>query len=156
MMQVKTMKLRNAYLLFYERKTPIDIQSDDEKESEKTVSNVSVPIGGDEKMTDDTVSKEADIEMDTVMSSRGNTTVQGVPLSTEIEQKILYENQKYWQNRFLFGNEYHEFVYDLSLNWNTSCLIPKEFLTKNNDFHLVNQQCPQEYLKDLSIPDPID
>ena len=35
MMQVKTMKLRNAYLLFYERKTPIDIQSDDEKESEK-------------------------------------------------------------------------------------------------------------------------
>ena len=92
MMQVKTMKLRNAYLLFYERKTPIDIQSDEEKESEKTVSNVSVPIGGDEKMTDDTVSKEADIEMDTVMSSRGNTTVQVVPLSTEIEQKILYEN----------------------------------------------------------------
>jgi hypothetical protein len=35
-------------------------------------------------------------------------------------------------------------------------LIPKEFLTKNNDFHIVNQQCPQEYLKDLSIPDPID
>ena len=150
------MKLRNAYLLFYERKTPIDIQSDDEKESEKTVSNVSVPIGGDEKMVDDTISKDADIEMDAVMSSRGNTSVQVVSLSSDIEQKILYENQKYWQNRFLFGNEYHEFVYDLSLNWNTSCLIPKEFLTKNNDFHIVNQQCPQEYLKDLSIPDPID
>ena len=156
MMQVKTMKLRNAYLLFYERKTPIDIQSDDEKESEKTISNVSVPIGGDEKMVDDTISKEGDIEMDAVMSSRGNITYQPVPLSSDIEQKILYENQKYWQNRFLFGNEYHEFVYDLSLNWNTSCLIPKEYLTKNNDFHLVNQQCPQEYLKDLSIPDPSD
>ena len=52
-----------------------------------------MPIGGDEKMTDDTVSKEADIEMDTVMSSRGNTTVQAVPLSTEIEQKILYEKR---------------------------------------------------------------
>jgi hypothetical protein len=139
MMQVKTMKLRNAYLLFYERKTPIDIQSDDEKESEKTVSNVSVPIGGDEKMVDDSIAKDADIEMDAVMSSRGNTSVQAVSLSSDIEQKILYENQKYWQNRFLFGNEYHEFVYDLSLNWNTSCLIPKEFLTKNNDFHIVNQ-----------------
>jgi hypothetical protein len=70
--------------LFYERKTPIDIQSDDEKESEKTVSNLSVPIGGGEKMTDDTRSKEADIQMDTVLSSRGNTTVQAVLLSTDI------------------------------------------------------------------------
>ena len=70
MMQVKSMKLRNAYLLFYERKTPIEIQSDDEKESEKTVSNVSVSIGGDEKMTDE-AAKDGDIEMDAVMSSRG-------------------------------------------------------------------------------------
>ena len=48
------MKLRNAYLLFYERKTPVEIQSDDEKESEKTVSAASVPLGEDQKMADET------------------------------------------------------------------------------------------------------
>ena len=72
------------------------------------------------------------------MSSRGLVPLQTLSIANEIEDKIHYENQKYWQNRFLFGNEFHEFVYDLSLNWNTSCLIPKEFLSKNNDFHIVN------------------
>ena len=152
------MKLRNAYLLFYERKSPVDIQSDEEKESEKTVSNTSVPVGGDEKMTDVTMItgvQSADVEMEG-MSSRGLVPLKSVAIASDIEQKIQYENQKYWQNRFLFGNEYHEFVYDVSLNWNTSCIIPKEFLSKNNDFALVKQQCPPEYLKDTSIADPID
>jgi hypothetical protein len=40
MMQIKSMKWRNAYLLFYERKTPIDINSDEEEESLKTKDNV--------------------------------------------------------------------------------------------------------------------
>lgn len=119
MMQVKSMKLRNAYLLFYERKSPVEIQSDDEKESEKTVSNVSEPI--DVKMTEEGA-KDADVEMDVMMSSRGAVPLSNIPsvtIASEIEKKIIDENQKYWQNRFLFGNEYHEFVYDLSLNWNT-------------------------------------
>jgi hypothetical protein len=29
-------------------------------------------------------------------------------------------------------------------------------LTKNNDFDLVRQQCPEEYKCDPNIPDPID
>jgi len=62
--------------------------------------------------------------------------------SSDIEAKIAYENQKYWQNRFLFGVEYHEFIYDLALYWNTLCLIPKSFLTKNDDFHLLGVQKP--------------
>ena len=33
MMQLKTMKWRNAYLLFYERNSPEDINTDDEKEA---------------------------------------------------------------------------------------------------------------------------
>lgn len=36
MQQIKTMKWRNAYLLFYERKVPVDITSDEEKEAEKS------------------------------------------------------------------------------------------------------------------------
>lgn len=65
---MKSMKWRNAYLLFYERKEPVDIASDDEKESEKTNS----------------VSKE-DIEM--VPSKSTDITI-----LSEIEEKIAYEN----------------------------------------------------------------
>ncbi len=36
MVQMKSMKWRNAYLLFYERKVPVDIISDEEKEGEKS------------------------------------------------------------------------------------------------------------------------
>lgn len=36
MVQMKSMKWRNAYLLFYERKVPVDMESDDEKELDKT------------------------------------------------------------------------------------------------------------------------
>jgi hypothetical protein len=35
MVQMKSMKWRNAYLLFYERKTPIEISSDDEEKISK-------------------------------------------------------------------------------------------------------------------------
>ena len=77
-------------------------------------------------------------------------------LMEEIEEKIAYENQKYWQNRFLFGNEYNEFVWDISLNWNTSCIIPKNYLTKNDDFHIHNWLKPLEYERDETIMEPID
>lgn len=76
---------------------------------------------------------------------------------SDIESKIAYENYKYWQNRFLFGNEYHEFVYNISLYWNTSCIIPKNFLTKNDDFHLLPHEVkPVEYYKDVLISEPVD
>ncbi len=105
-----------------------------------------------------------DIEMQVVQSNTSSITRQplipakstSVTLPNEIEEKIFYENQKYWQNRFLFGTEYHEFVYDIALNWNTSNLIPKNYLTKNNDFHLVGYPCPKEYEKNPNLPDPID
>lgn len=82
--------------------------------------------------------------------------MQGLTILEEIEQKIAYENQKYWQNRFLFGQEYAEFVYDISLNWNTAMVIPKNYLTKNDDFHLTLISKPPEYEKDETILDPID
>lgn len=130
-MMMKSMKWRNAYLLFYERKTPCDVVSDEE--AEKTASK-----------------GQEDIEMQTDDSPKEFSIL------SEIEEKIAYENQKYWQNRFLFGNEYHEFVYDISLNWNTSNIIPKNNLTKNNDFHIVGYPMPKEYERDLTIPEPLD
>jgi hypothetical protein len=76
------------------------------------------------------------------MQMAKQTSVAELAILSEIEEKIAYENQKYWQNRFLFGNEYHEFVYDVGLNWNTSNIIPKNYLTKNNDFHIVPFSMP--------------
>jgi len=132
MVQMKSMKWRNAYLLFYERKMKEDPVDEDEEDAKKVMTTQS-----------------SDPNSDAIMQSQNNAL-------SEIEQKIAYENQKYWQNRFLFGNEYHELIYDISLNWNTECLIPRHFLTKNDDFHLVGMNKPQEYLSDLSIPEPVD
>ena len=98
---------------------------------------------------------EEDVEM--AMSSRGQLgPIPSIAINSEIEQKITYENQKYWQNRFLFGAEYHEFVQDVSLYWNTSNIIAKNYLSKNNDFKLHGYNCPKEYEQNVSIPDPLD
>lgn len=80
----------------------------------------------------------------------------GLSILDEIEEKIAYENQKYWQNRFLFGSEYNEFVYEISQFWNTSCIVNKTFLTKNDDFHIYNQAKPIEYERDDNILEPAD
>ena len=40
--------------------------------------------------------------------------------------------------------------------WNTSEIIPKNVLSKNNDFHLNNSQCPPEYKSNPNILDPMD
>ena len=80
MMQMKSMKWRNAYLLFYERKLKEDIEFDEQD-------NMKV-VKADEKESQN---------------------IQG-----DIEHKIAHENQKYWQNRFLFANEYTEFVLNIS------------------------------------------
>lgn len=45
---------------------------------------------------------------------------------------------------------------DVSLYWNTNNIIPKNYLTKNNDFHIVGQPMPKEYERDLNIPEPLD
>lgn len=126
-MQMKSMKWRNAYILLYERKVPVDVQSDEEEEASKT-------------------KETKDVEM--------NPT--GLSILEEIEEKIAYENQKYWQNRFLFGSEYNEFVYDIAQTWNTSCIIPKYFLTKNDDFHIYGYPKPPEYERDDTIMEPVD
>jgi len=69
MVQMKSMKWRNAYLLFYERKNPVDIVSDEEKDNEKSSS----------------LNKE-DVEMKNIHSPLE------VNILSDIEEKIAYEN----------------------------------------------------------------
>ena len=132
MVQMKTMKWRNAYILIYERKSPIDVVDTDE-EAEKSSSF-----------------KKEDVDMRNVHTS------QELCIQSEIEEKIAYENQKYWQNRFLFANEFHEFVQDIALYWNTSCIIPNAFLTKNDDSAITGFPIPDEYLNEKLFPEPLD
>lgn len=57
-----------------------------------------------------------------------------------IQQKILLENQKYWQNKFLFGSEYFEFVSEVTHYWDTAHIVPLRCINKNNDSHIVGFQ----------------
>jgi len=132
-MNMRTMKWRNAYLLFYERVMQDDVEEDEEPREVKDVEMVNTTGGTTAP------SQQAYEKMDSSV----------IKIQKDIEEKILYENQKYWQNRFLFGSEYHEFVSELCLQWNTSDYIFRGYLSKNNDFQLLNQTMPQEY---MSIP----
>lgn len=73
MVQMKSMKWRNAYLLFYERKIPEDMESEEEKECDKSKST----------------SRE-DVEM------KNLSQTQELDILSDIEEKIAYENIKYW------------------------------------------------------------
>jgi hypothetical protein len=42
------------------------------------------------------------------------------------------------------------------MNWNTSNIIAKNYLTKNNDPHLAKLPIPEEYKTNPNIPDPLD
>jgi prolyl oligopeptidase PreP (S9A serine peptidase family) len=50
-----------------------------------------------------------------------------------IQLKIAFENRNYWQNKFLFAQEYFDFVADLSYSWDTSENTPLNSLKKNDD-----------------------
>ena len=143
------MKWRNAYLLLYSRKMQEDVFEEDEEETKKT----HLKQQQQQQQVLQTTASSSNHSVDVEMLS-ANTTV-NEELS-EIEMKIAYENQKYWQNRFLFGTEYHELIYDITLNWNTACIVPKQYQTKNDDYHIVGFPRPIEYLSDSSIPELLD
>lgn len=67
MMQMKTMKWRNAYLLFYERKSTNEFSSDEEVEKSESVNNM-------------------DVEMKNIQ------TTMDINIPNDIEEKILYDN----------------------------------------------------------------
>lgn len=54
--------------------------------------------------------------------------------------KIALENRKYWQNKFLFAQEYFDFVSDLSHSWDTSDNTPLKCMKINDDEHITGQQ----------------
>jgi hypothetical protein len=50
--------------------------------------------------------------------------------------KIRLENQKYWQNKFLFGKEYADFVEEVAHFWDMGKMVPLTVLNRNDDSHI--------------------
>jgi len=109
--QQKYMKFRNAYLLVYKR-----------------------------KLTDDSklVKKESEDQQEDVAKYQLGSYELQLDVTSPLYRKIAADNHKYWQNRFLFGAEYFEFVQQVILYWNTNRVIPYEVSWRNNDYHLLN------------------
>ena len=63
-----------------------------------------------------------------------------------IQQNIRLENQKYWQNKFLFGKEYLQFVTEITHYWDTANITPIKSLNRNRDEQIVRfvQRFPED------------
>jgi hypothetical protein len=121
-MQMRTLKWRNAYMLLYERKNQEYRVQQEEEEI----------IASKDKKEDP--NKQIDSMVD---EENGNKAPKLCEPEHPIQQKILLENQKYWQNKFLFGSEYFEFISEVTHYWDTAQMVPLTTINKNNDGHLV-------------------
>jgi ubiquitin carboxyl-terminal hydrolase 9/24 len=56
-----------------------------------------------------------------------------IKVPQDIKDMISNYNQKYWQSRFLFSQEYADAVNELIMYWNTSKIIASEHPVRNDD-----------------------
>lgn len=117
MMQMKSQKWRNAYIVLYERKNQVYVPPDEDGEA-----NAPAKAKEESQLPDD---EDAQAKV--------------VKLSDEshpIQMRIRLENQKYWQNKFLFGKEYADFVEEVAHFWDMGKMVPLTVLNRNDDSHI--------------------
>eukprot|EP01022_Parablepharisma_sp_SALTPOND_P000055 TRINITY_DN1001_c0_g1_i1.p1 TRINITY_DN1001_c0_g1~~TRINITY_DN1001_c0_g1_i1.p1 ORF type:complete len:1403 (+),score=208.78 TRINITY_DN1001_c0_g1_i1:12466-16674(+) len=105
-------KIRNAYLLFYERASTYEPPEDDDDESS-------------DKVTVIKKQEKPQCPTETI-------------IPTEIHKAIEAENIKYWYNKFMFHDDYFNFALNLALTWNSSENVLEKYPSKNVDYHLLN------------------
>ena len=149
MMQMRSQKWRNAYLVIYERKNQHEVHQEEEE-----VVGVATRPAANPTVAD---------QVESMMDEESKSTVAKAPkLSSPehpIQQKILLENQKYWQNKFLFGNEYFDFVSEVTHYWDTTHITPLSVVNKNADAHIVGFQlrsAADPSALQAEIPRPLD
>lgn len=76
-----------------------------------------------------------------------------VTLPDEIKEMITISNKKYWQNKFLFAQEYLNKFAEIFTYWNTSVVIPYQFSTRVDDKHLYPFKKPVKS-KNIYEPSP--
>lgn len=105
--QQKIMRMRNAYVLVYKRKLTEDslIVTDEDPGVAGAAEGNSVA----------TVPGEA------VAASTYKLGSQQLQLSADnrLNQKIQWDNHRYWHIRYLFRSDYRTFVNNILLYWNT-------------------------------------
>ena len=143
MMQMKSQKWRNAYLVIYERKNQTYLP----KEDEEAEASGSAKQSKEDEQVDAMVDEESSPDKGPKLSDPEHPT----------QQKILLENQKYWQNKFLFGAEYFDFLAMVTHYWDTANIVPLNVVNKNNDGHIVGFQLrspadPSAMLADIPRP----
>ena len=76
-----------------------------------------------------------------------------------LNKKIQWDIHRYWHIRYLFKDDYQNFVTKILLYWNTTVMIPRDISWRNNDFHLLDPKFANfqvEQKTTLEIADPID
>jgi len=145
MKQMKGPRWRNAYLVVYERRN----------KSYKVAKE-----DGEAKAAPKKAAEESEMIDDIEPESK--------PLKLSdpnhpIQEKIRLENQKYWQNKFLFGREYLDFVTEVAHYWDSANIVAMKSLNRNDDAQIVRfaQRFPEDSAAlhgDLSPPldEPLD
>lgn len=127
-----TEKHRNAYVLFYERISHEEIPYSDSEDEEKPAEN-----------ENETKKEESDVQMNsehedsnTKEPALQRQLTTHIKIPDEIAELVEEENRKYWQYRFLFSQEYSEFILELCSLWNTKHMVLLNYDTRNRDYHL--------------------
>eukprot|EP01022_Parablepharisma_sp_SALTPOND_P026524 TRINITY_DN64327_c6_g1_i1.p1 TRINITY_DN64327_c6_g1~~TRINITY_DN64327_c6_g1_i1.p1 ORF type:complete len:2209 (+),score=297.78 TRINITY_DN64327_c6_g1_i1:12673-19299(+) len=108
-MSFRTMeKIRNAYLLVYERVTPYDPPEEN-----------------------------SEVEEDNTKEKQPEVTKKLAVVPKPIHSAIIQENVKYWYSKYMFHDDYFEFALNLCANWNSAENIMRMYPSKNNDYHLL-------------------
>jgi len=107
-------KIRNAYLLVYERISPYEPPDENEQD-------------------EDTNSKEK-----SDASKKSEKIISTAKVPEPIHSAIIQENMKYWHSKYMFHEDYFEFAFKLCSYWNSLENIIKSYSSHNLDYNLLN------------------
>lgn len=109
-------KQTNAYLLFYTREFEYD--------EDPLIKSNSNSEGGQEKL--ETTYNSTIVKKWDKFSN----------ISPTIMDRINLDNLQYWIMKIIFSQEYHSFITDLLVNWNTYDQVVKNYSTRNDNSEL--------------------
>ena len=107
------MRMRNAYVLIYKRKLTDEsllVTDEDGSAAQQAAADGAEEAKSDYKLGSQALSLAPD---------------------SPLNQKIQWDNHRYWHIRYLFRDDYQSFVTSTLLYWNTARIIPAEVTWRN-------------------------
>ena len=114
--------MRNAYVLIYKRKLT------DESLIVRDEDHTTVQVDGQ---------ASSQISTGPTNHQLGSMTMQ-LDSDNPLNQRIQWDNHRYWHIRFLFREDYQTFVTNVLKFWHTENIIPAKVSWRNQDFHLLD------------------